>query len=138
MCFFQSAGVVTTTLWLDFETNPTYDVDIRVIDKSTKEKNKDDEIKRLQIVPQNSAPVIHTVASSVDILETQVDAFRLSSISAMDVDPDDNLDYSLTVSPTAGPFSIDNNGECLLSQKTRDVTSFGINGGPASQTVAQR
>ena len=94
---------MTTTAALDFGSNPTYEITIRATDDT----NRDDEAV-LTVFPVNSAPVISTAPSSVDVLETQVTSLLLESVVATDADGD-TLTYTLSASPT-GPFSVDNSG----------------------------
>ena len=97
---------------LDIDLGDNYKIRIRATDSDGEIRDED-----LNIVFTNSPPTIHSVPPPVDVLETQMTSFLLSSISATDIDPGDPTAYSLIAAPP-GPFSVDNNGKyqrCILS-----------------------
>ena len=109
---------MTTNAALDFVSNPTYSIKIRATDSTGQKQDE-----TLTVFPLNSAPVISTAPSSVDVLETQVTSLLLESVVATDAD-DDTLTYTLSASPT-GPFSVDNSGE-LLDSATASSSSLTV------------
>ena len=122
----QDTGLITTTKYLDYETKPRLEFEVRAFDAAAVESKKMATVKVIVNIEDanDNDPVFDQPSYSVEVFEDSIPGTKVLTLTANDQDSGHNGQIQYTIINTESvPFAIDSETGEITAQTTLDRDS---------------